>query len=50
MRHNGAAAGAREPLWQRDSDFSKMRYWRLINPGALNWVGKPAGFKLEASN
>ncbi len=35
---------------RRDSDFSKMRYWRVINPGALNWVGKPTGFKLEAGS
>jgi primary-amine oxidase len=32
---------------QRDFDFGKMRYWRIINPEATNWVGRPTGFKLE---
>jgi primary-amine oxidase len=35
---------------QRDFDFSKMRYWRVINPAAANWVGRPTGFKLEAAS
>ncbi len=35
---------------QRDVDFSKMRYWRVINLGTANWVGRPTGFKLEASS
>ena len=33
---------------QRDFDFSKMRYWRITNPNATNWVGKPTAYKLEA--
>jgi primary-amine oxidase len=33
---------------QRDFDFAKMRYWRIINPNTVNWVGKPSGYKLEA--
>ena len=32
---------------QRDYDFSKSRYWRVINPEKKNWVGRPTGFKLE---
>ena len=32
---------------QRDVDFSKMRYWKIVNPEATNWVGKPTGYKLE---
>jgi primary-amine oxidase len=33
---------------QRDFDFSRMRYWRITNPNATNWVGKPTAYKLEA--
>jgi primary-amine oxidase len=33
---------------RRDVDFSKMRYWRIINPNKTNWVGKPTAYKLEA--
>lgn len=35
---------------QRDFDFSKMRYWRVINEATTNWVGRPTGFKLEATS
>jgi primary-amine oxidase len=35
---------------QRDVDFAKMRYWKIINPQASNWVGKPTGFKLDAGS
>ena len=35
---------------QRNFDFSKMRYWRIINPQVKNWVGRPTGYKLEASS
>ena len=35
---------------QRDVDFGKMRYWKIINPEATNWVGKPTGYKLEAGS
>ncbi|WP_428483405.1 primary-amine oxidase [Rhodopila sp.] len=35
---------------QRDFDFGKMRYWRIINPQVKNWVGRPTGFKLEAGS
>ena len=31
---------------QRNSDFSRMRYWKVINPAARNWVGTPTGYKL----
>jgi primary-amine oxidase len=35
---------------RRDVDFSSMRYWKVINPNVLNWVGKPTGFKVEPSS
>jgi primary-amine oxidase len=35
---------------QRDVDFSKMRYWKIINPGARNWVGTPTGYRLEVKS
>ncbi len=34
----------------RDVDFSRMRYWRIVNTGARNWVGTPTGYKLEAGS
>jgi primary-amine oxidase len=27
-----------------------MRYWKVINPAAKNWVGSPTGYKLEPSS
>lgn len=38
----------REQEAKRDNDFDKMRFWRVINPGTKNWVGRPTGYKLEA--
>jgi len=32
----------------RDVDFDHMRYWKVINPQAKNWLGGPTGYKLEA--
>lgn len=32
---------------RRKVDFEKSRYWKVINPGHLNAMGKPTGFKLE---
>ncbi len=40
----------RESEAQRDSDFARMRYWKVINPNAINWVGTPTGYKLEAGS
>jgi len=40
----------REQEAQRDVDFSRMRYWKVINPTKTNWVGKPTGYKLEANS
>ena len=37
-----------EQAAQRDFDFEKMRYWKVVNPTALNWLGRPTGYKLEA--
>jgi len=31
----------------RDVDFTRMRYWKVINPGKVNWVGRPTGYRLE---
>ena len=41
---------AREQEGRRDVDFSRMRYWKVINPQKRNWVGKPTGYKLEVSS
>jgi len=35
---------------QRDFEFDKMRYWKVINPDAKNWLGQPTGYKLEAKS
>ena len=35
---------------QRDVDFARMRYWKIVNPEAKNWVGNPTGYKLEPSS
>jgi primary-amine oxidase len=32
----------------RDVDFDRMRYWKVINRQAKNWLGRPTGYKLEA--
>jgi primary-amine oxidase len=35
---------------QRNSDFARMRYWKIINPEKRNWVGTPVAYKLEAGS
>jgi primary-amine oxidase len=35
---------------QRNSDFARMRYWKIVNPQARNWVGTPTAYKLEAGS
>ncbi len=35
---------------RRDFDFSRMRYWKIVNPETRNWVGKPTAYKLEAGS
>jgi primary-amine oxidase len=35
---------------QRNSDFARMRYWKIINPETRNWVGTPTAYKLEAGS
>ncbi len=35
---------------RRNSDFARMRYWKIINPEARNWVGTPTAYKLEAGS
>ncbi len=34
----------------RRADLSSHRSWKVINPGKLNHVGKPVGYKLHAPN
>ena len=33
---------------QRNIDFARMRYWKIVNPETRNWVGTPTAYKLEA--
>lgn len=35
---------------QRNVDFSRMRFWKVINPNRRNWVGTHPGYKLEAGS
>jgi primary-amine oxidase len=35
---------------KRNVDFDSMRYWKIVNPEARNWVGKPTGFRLETGS
>jgi primary-amine oxidase len=35
---------------RRNSDFARMRYWKIVNPEARNWVGMPTAYKLEAGS
>jgi primary-amine oxidase len=35
---------------RRNSDIAKMRFWKIINPEARNWVGQPTAYKLEAGS
>ncbi len=39
-----------ESAARRDVDFAHMRYWKIVNPGTRNWVGKPTAYKLEAGS
>ena len=34
----------------RKANPASQRYWKIVNPGRLNAVGKPVGYKLEATN
>ncbi|BBK31710.1 amine oxidase [Allostella humosa] len=40
----------RELEAHRRVDFERMRYWKIVNPAARNHVGKPTGYKLEATS
>jgi primary-amine oxidase len=35
---------------KRNSDFSRMRSWKIVNPGKKNWVGTPTAYRLEAGS
>jgi primary-amine oxidase len=41
---------ATEAAGKRNSDFSRMRYWKIVNPTKKNWVGTPTAYKLEAGS
>ena len=41
---------ATEHAAQRNIDFARMRYWKIINPETRNWVGTPTAYKLEAGS
>ena len=34
----------------RDTDFDRMRSWKIINPIAMNWLGQPTAYRLEAKS
>ncbi len=34
----------------RKADLATQRYWRVINPGKLNGLGRPVGYKLAPAN
>ncbi len=34
----------------RDTDFDRMRSWKVTNPGATNWLGQPTAYRLEAKS
>ena len=34
----------------RDTDFDRMRSWKVINPGSVNWLGQPTAYRLEAKS
>ena len=37
---------ARESEAQRELDFGRQRYWKVVNTGSLNRLGQPVGYKL----
>ncbi|MDX2155815.1 MAG: primary-amine oxidase [Hyphomicrobiaceae bacterium] len=39
-----------EKAARRRADPSTMRYWRIVNPGKRNAVGKPTAYKLEPTH
>ncbi|MFM9849342.1 MAG: primary-amine oxidase [Hyphomicrobiaceae bacterium] len=41
---------ATEKAARRRVEPASMRYWKIINPNMRNAVGKPTGYKLEATN
>jgi primary-amine oxidase len=41
---------ATEQEAKRNVDFARMRYWKIVNPQARNWVGTPTAYKLEAGS
>ena len=34
----------------RDTDFDRMRSWKITNPGSTNWLGQPTAYRLEAKS
>ena len=41
---------ASELAARRDGNFNTMRYWKVINPGARNWLDRPTGYRLDAKS
>jgi primary-amine oxidase len=41
---------ATETAAARRAEPATQRYWKVINPGRLNRVGRPTGFRLEPAN
>ncbi len=41
---------ATELAAQRDVDAAKSRFWKIVNPNVVNWVGTPVGYKLEVAS
>jgi len=35
---------------RRNADQASSRFWKIINPEAKNWVGKPTAYKLETGS
>lgn len=40
----------RETEAARRADPATLRYWKVINPGRLNYTGTPVGYKLDATD
>ena len=41
---------ASELAARRNANFDTMRFWKVINPKAKNWLGNPTGYRLESKS
>ena len=39
-----------ELMARRNTDYDRMRYWKIINPDVKNRLGQPTAYKLEAKS